>query len=391
MGSYNYLMNSNHPFSSLTLSPASTYIISFGTIFQFSISRGTFTDVCMAKSLKYSDAGVDVAVWNKAKGRIGELVSSTFNNNVVGKFGQFGGMFDITGLTGISHPILVSSTDSVGTKVMIAFETGVHGSIGEDIVNHCINDILVLGAKPLFFLDYIGIHKLLPAVAEQIITGLTKACKASGCVLIGGETAEMPALYKPNEFDLVGCIVGVVDKPKIIDGSTIVPGDVLIGLKSNGLHTNGYSLARKIVTEVAGNKYSDTFAATGKTFGQELLRPHRCYLPVWNLMQKNLVKGCAHITGGGFQDNVDRILPENCNATIDTKTWTPDPIFKYMQEQGNVENEEMYHTFNMGVGLVMAVKASDVEQVMNSQELQGFDPTIIGMITHGCGKVELGF
>lgn len=345
----------------------------------------------MTKSLKYSDAGVNVDVWNKAKGRIGELVSSTFNNNVLGKFGQFGGMYDISGLAGISHPILVSSTDSVGTKVMIAFETGVHNTIGQDIVNHCINDILVLGAKPLFFLDYIGIHTLVPAVAEAIIIGLTTACKASGCVLIGGETAEMPGLYKAGEFDLVGCIVGVVDKPKIIDGSTIVAGDVLIGLKSNGLHTNGYSLARKIITEVAGKKYSDIFDGTGTTFGQELLRPHRCYLPVWNLMQQNLIKGCAHITGGGFQDNVDRILPPNCNAAVDTKTWSPDPIFKFMQKTGNVENEEMYHTFNMGVGLVMAVKSSDVDQVMKSQELKGFDPTVIGKVTNGSGKVDLEF
>jgi phosphoribosylformylglycinamidine cyclo-ligase len=345
----------------------------------------------MTKSLKYSDAGVNVDVWNKAKGSIGELVSSTFNNHVLGKFGQFGGMFDISGLAGIGHPILVSSTDSVGTKVMIAFETGVHNTIGMDIVNHCINDILVLGAKPLFFLDYIGIHKLLPEVALAIITGLTTACKTSGCVLIGGETAEMPGLYKPGEFDLVGCIVGVVDKPRIIDGSTIIPGDVLIGLKSNGLHTNGYSLARKIITEVAGKKYSDIFDATGTTFGQELLRPHRCYLPVWNLMQQNLIKGCAHITGGGFQDNVDRILPPNCNAAVDTKTWTPDPIFKFMQKNGNVENDEMYHTFNMGVGLVMAVKPTDVDQVMKSQELNGFDPTIIGKITSGSGKVDLEF
>lgn len=345
----------------------------------------------MAKSLKYSDAGVDVAVWNKTKGRIGELVASTYNSHVLGKFGQFGGMFDISGLTGINHPILVSSTDSVGTKVMIAFETGVHDTIGQDIVNHCINDILVLGAKPLFFLDYIGINKLLPEIAESIITGLTKACKLSGCVLIGGETAEMPALYKPGEFDLVGCIVGVVDKERIIGGSTIVPGDVLIGLKSNGLHTNGYSLARKIVTEVAEKKYSDTFNANGMTFGQELLRPHRSYLSVWNLMQKNLIKGCAHITGGGFQDNVDRILPENCNAVVDTTTWTPDPIFSYLQKEGNVESEEMYHTFNMGIGLVMAIKQSDVEQVMNSQELTEFDPTIIGNVTSGSGKVELMF
>jgi phosphoribosylformylglycinamidine cyclo-ligase len=345
----------------------------------------------MAKSLKYSDAGVDVAVWNSTKGRIGELVSSTFNDNVVGKFGQFGGMFDISNLAGLKHPILVSSTDSVGTKVMVAFETGVHNTVGEDIVNHCINDILVLGAKPLFFLDYIGIHKLKPEIAESIITGLTKACKAAGCVLIGGETAEMPDLYKPGEFDLVGCIIGVVDKENVIDGSSIVPGDVLIGLRSNGLHTNGFSLARKIIKEVAGKQYSDIFDKVGKTFGEDLLRPHRSYLPVWNLMQKKLIKGCAHITGGGFQDNVNRILPENCNAHVDTKAWTPDPIYTFMQNEGNVEPEEMYHTFNMGIGLVLAVKESDVNQVLASDELKGFDPKIIGKVAQGTGKVVLEF
>ncbi len=345
----------------------------------------------MANPLRYSDAGVDVAVWNKAKVRIGELVSSTFNKHVVGKFGQFGGMFDLTGLSGMKNPILVSSTDSVGTKVMIAFETGVHGSVGQDIVNHCVDDILVLGARPLFFLDYIGLNKLVPQVLEEIVSGLTLACKANGCVLIGGETAEMPDLYGKGEYDLVGCIVGVVDKENVIDGSSIVPGNVLIGLHSNGLHTNGYSLARKIVREVAGKQYSDVFEATGRTFGQELLRPHRAYSPVLSFMEKKIIKGCAHITGGGFQDNVDRILPENCNAVINTSSWTPDPIFQWMQKAGNVEVEEMYHTFNMGVGLVLAVDQADVNTIMKAPELAAFEPVLIGNVSKGSGKVVLEF
>jgi len=345
----------------------------------------------MAKPLRYSDAGVDLSVWNKTKVRIGELVRSTYNNSVVGKFGQLGGMFDTSSFASMKHPVLVSSTDSVGTKVMIAFESGIHDSVGQDIVNHCIDDILVLGARPLFFLDYIGIHKLVPEVAEQIVTGLSVACKAAGCVLIGGETAEMPDLYKKGEYDLVGCIVGVVDKEKIIDGSTIVPGDVLIGLRSNGLHTNGYSLARKIVKDVAGKSYNDIFEPTGKSFAQELLRPHRAYSPVLKLMDEGLIKGCAHLTGGGFQDNIDRILPQNCNAVIITNAWTPDPIFRWLQEAGNVEKEEMYHTFNMGIGLVLAVKPELADTVMSSKEIESFEPVVIGNVNEGAGQVVLEF
>ncbi|NLW31055.1 MAG: phosphoribosylformylglycinamidine cyclo-ligase [Fibrobacter sp.] len=345
----------------------------------------------MTKPLRYSDAGVDISVWNKTKGRIGDLVSATFNDRVIGSFGQFGGMYDIANLQGINHPVLVSSTDSVGTKVMIAFDSGIHNTIGEDIVNHCVDDILVLGAKPLFFLDYIGIYKLEPQIAEQIITGLSIACKTNGCVLIGGETAEMPDLYKKGEYDLVGCIVGVVDKNDVIDGSSIGPGDVLIGLHSNGLHTNGYSLARKIVRDIAGKNYSDIFEETQKTFAQELLRPHRSYMPVHSLIQKKLIKGCAHITGGGFQDNVNRILPQDCNALITTQAWKPDPIFNWLQRNGNVENDEMYHTFNMGIGFVLVVDESNVDTVMKAQELSVFEPVVIGTVARGASQVIMEY
>jgi phosphoribosylformylglycinamidine cyclo-ligase len=344
----------------------------------------------MAESLRYADAGVDVSVWNKTKVRIGELVSSTFDEHVVGKFGQFGGMYDIAGLASEGkHPVLVSSTDSVGTKVMIAIEMGIHSTVGIDIVNHCVNDILVLGSRPLFFLDYIGINKLIPQVAEQLLIGLTGACRANGCVLIGGETAEMPGVYKKGDFDLVGTIIGVVDKNEIIDGSTIVPGDCLIGLRSSGLHTNGYSLARKIVTEVAGKSYFDIFEPSGKSFGEVLLTPHRAYSAVLPFMKRKLIKGCAHITGGGFQDNIDRMLPENCNARVKLGTWTPDPIYGWLGQQGNVELEEMYHTFNMGIGMVMAVAQSDCDTVCNAPELSAYSPVVIGSVVKGTGIVEL--
>jgi phosphoribosylformylglycinamidine cyclo-ligase len=345
----------------------------------------------MSESLKYADAGVDVSAWNMAKSKIGEMVSTTFTRDVVGEFGQFGGMFSIASLKTMNDPVLVSSTDSVGTKVKIAFETGVHSTVGEDIVNHCINDILVLGARPLFFLDYIGIHKLIPEVALQILDGLTRACKAGGCVLIGGETAEMPGVYNKGEYDLVGCIVGVVDRDRIINGRTIVPGDICIGLRSSGLHTNGFSLARKIVREIADKKYSDPFENSGKSIGQVLLAPHRSYSPVHKLMDRDLIKGCAHITGGGFHDNIDRILPSSCDASIDTKTWTPDPIYAFLQKAGNVETDEMYHTFNMGIGMVLVVSPDKAAAVLSAPEIAAFEPRQIGEIVKGGGKVRMRY
>ncbi len=345
----------------------------------------------MAESLTYADAGVDLSAWAKAKRRIGKLVKSTYTKNVVGGFGHFGGLFDVSMLKEYEKPILVSSVDGVGTKLKIAYETGIHDTVGEDIVNHCVDDILVLGAKPLYFLDYIGTGVLSPKVTEQFMKGLTRACKKTGCVLIGGETAEMPGIYNSGEYDVAGTIVGIVDEKDIIDGSGIAVGDSIVGLRSNGLHTNGYSLARKIVTEVAGKKYSDTFPAGGKTFGRELLRPHIAYSPVLSIMEKGLIKGCAHITGGGFQENVDRILPKGCDAVIDTKTWEPDAIFVFLQETGNVENDEMYRTFNMGIGMVLVVDPADADGVVKARELKEFKPLVIGSVVAGNGKVVLEF
>ncbi|MCX7726883.1 MAG: phosphoribosylformylglycinamidine cyclo-ligase [Chitinispirillaceae bacterium] len=343
----------------------------------------------MKKSLSYKEAGVDVSMWNSVKGKIGELVSSTYNEFVLGKFGQFGGLFDISSLSGFKRPVLASSTDSVGTKVKIAFETGKHSLVGHDIVNHCVNDILVMGAKPLFFLDYIGIHRLDPKIAEEIVRGLSEACKKNNCVLIGGETAEMPDLYRKGEYDLVGTIIGIVDYEHIIDGRDIVAGDVLIGLRSSGLHTNGYTLARKIVTEIAGYSYNDKFEDSGLTFGEVLQEPHRSYLRLYPFMERALIKGCAHITGGGFQDNVDRILPSNCNAVIETDKWEPDPIFKWLQKNGNIDKDEMYHTFNMGIGMVVVVPPENVDEILYSNELYEFNPVKIGKVVNGSGKVIL--
>ncbi len=344
-----------------------------------------------SRHLTYADAGVNIPVWNATRKKIGKLVESTFNKNVVGKFGHFGGMFSIASLKDYQSPILVSSVDGVGTKLKIAAETGIHDTVGEDIVNHCINDILVLGARPLYFLDYIATGKLEPDVFIKVISGLTRACKAAGCVLIGGETAEMPGFYRAGEYDIAGTIVGVVEEKDVVDGSKIRKGDALIGLASSGLHTNGYSLARKIVTEAAKKSYSDIFPPTGKTFGWELLRPHRSYSPVLGLMKKGLVRGCAHITGGGFTDNVDRILPPKCDAAIDCKTWTPNPIFAWLQKHGKVENHEMYRTFNMGIGMVLAVKQADAAVVLCSKELVQFKPRIVGTVVTGTGKVNLEF
>ena len=344
-----------------------------------------------SRSLTYADAGVNIPVWNATRKKIGKLVESTFNKNVVGKFGHFGGMFSIASLKDYKKPILVSSVDGVGTKLKIASETGIHGTVGEDIVNHCINDILVLGARPLYFLDYVATGKLEPDVFLQVIAGITRACKAAGCVLIGGETAEMPGFYQAGDYDIAGTIVGVVDEKDVIDGSKIRKGDTLIGLVSSGLHTNGYSLARKIVREAAKKSYSDILPETGKTFGEELLKPHRSYAPVLNLMKKGLIHGCAHITGGGFTDNVDRILPPACDAAIDCKTWTPNPIFTWMQKQGRVDNLEMYRTFNMGIGMVLAVKAADAPVVLASKEIAPFKPRVIGTVVKGTGNVSLEF
>lgn len=331
----------------------------------------------------YAQAGVDVDLGNAVKSRIHNMVKVTHGPEVLGKIGGFGGLFKAS-FKGMKDPVLVSSVDGVGTKLKIAFATGRHDTVGADLVNHCIDDIAVLGARPLFFLDYIGAEKLEPEVFEQILSGFTKACKAGGCALIAGETAQMPGMYHPGEYDLAGTIVGVVDRKKVIDGSKIKPGDIVIGLPSNGLHTNGYSLARKILFETMGLKLTDKLPGITKPIGEELLRVHRNYQPLLATLPDGLVKGIAHITGGGLVDNFPRVLPENCDAVIDTKSWKVPALFQIMQENGKVDATEMYQVFNMGIGMTLVVSPKDVRETVL---LTRGRP--IGRIEKGSKKVRL--
>ena len=273
-------------------------------------------------------------------------------------------------------PILVSSIDSVGTKLKIAFALDRHDTVGADMVNHCVNDIAVVGARPLFFLDYIGCEKLEPRVFDQLLRGFSHACRAAGCALIGGETAQLPDMYREDEYDLAGCIVGVVDRAKMIDGSTIKPGDVVLGLPSNGLHTNGYSLARKVLFE--------KMRLNPKTIGKELLRIHKNYQPLLAKVGHGLIKGLAHITGGGLVDNVPRVLPKNCDAVIETKSWRVPRIFQIIQQYGDVDPAEMYQVFNMGIGMVAVVSERDAPRAMSMLEARR-----IGRIERGKGKTRL--
>ncbi|HEY6205681.1 MAG TPA: phosphoribosylformylglycinamidine cyclo-ligase, partial [Chthoniobacterales bacterium] len=302
----------------------------------------------------YARAGVDVDLANRLKRDLPRLVTQTHGPQVLGKIGGFGGLFRAK-FPGMREPVLVSSTDSVGTKLKIAFALDRHDTVGADLVNHCVNDIAVVGARPLFFLDYIGCEKLRPHVFSQLLRGLARACRAARCALIGGETAQLGDLYRKGEYDLVGCIVGVVDRKKMIDGSTIKAGDVVLGLASNGLHTNGYSLARKILFDKMKLDPSSPLPGSTSTVGSELLRVHKNYQPLLARTPSGLIKGLAHITGGGLIDNLPRILPKKCDAAIETKSWRVPRIFQFLQENGNVDAAEMYQVFNMGIGMVAIV------------------------------------
>jgi len=311
----------------------------------------------MAESISYSDAGVSIDNANRAVAKIREFAKSTFNERTLTEIGSFGGMFS-GAFPGMADPVLVASADGVGTKLKLAFETGIHNTVGADLVNHCVNDILVQGARPLFFLDYFATGKLEPDVTASVVEGMARACKENGCVLLGGETAEMPDFYPPGEYDLAGFIVGVVDKSKVIDGKNIAPGDVVLGIPSNGLQTNGYSLARKLFFEIGGHK-SDTYIEELRwTVGEALLQTHQSFLPqIDPLLDAGLIKGLAHITGGGFLENIPRILPENVSVEIKRGTWPELPVFGLMQKLGNVEEREMFRTFNMGIGMVIICDA----------------------------------
>ncbi|MGM0460869.1 MAG: phosphoribosylformylglycinamidine cyclo-ligase [Fibrobacterota bacterium] len=341
------------------------------------------------KPMTYADAGVNLKSWAAAKNRIGAAVKTTYNDRVIGKFGQFGGMFDISACKNMEKPVLVSSVDGVGTKLKIAVETRTHHTVGRDIVNHCIDDILVMGAKPLVFLDYMGTGVLEPDVAAAIVEGLAGACKDAGIALIGGETAEMPGMYKRGDYDIAGTIIGVVDEKDVIDGSRIVPGDCLIGLASSGLHTNGYSLARKIVQEVDKKSWDDIFPHSSQTFRDVFLAPHRAYTGVYDLLSEGSIKGIAHITGGGFQENLDRVLPDDCDACVDLGAWKIPPVFSYLVEKGNMETDEAYRTFNMGIGMVLAVSRGECDRICASPALATYSPRVIGTVEKGSGAVRL--
>jgi phosphoribosylformylglycinamidine cyclo-ligase len=321
--------------------------------------------------MDYRQSGVDIDAGNETVRRIKSLARGTYTPGVLSEIGSFGGLFSL-GAAGLQDPVLVSSADGVGTKLKIAFMTGRHNTIGADLVNHCINDILVQGATPLFFLDYLATGRLSPDVAEQIVTGVARACRENGCALIGGETAEMPGFYADGEYDVAGFIVGAVDRSKLIDGKSIRPGDVLIGLPSSGLHTNGYSLARKVLFDLCGFQADTYVPEVQGTAGDVLLATHRSYLsPVRPLLQAGLVKGMAHITGGGITENLPRILPEGCEAEVRRGAWSVPPVFTLIAERGGIAEAEMLRAFNMGIGLIIACAAESGTQVLDLMKQSG--------------------
>ncbi|MCX6930390.1 MAG: phosphoribosylformylglycinamidine cyclo-ligase [Verrucomicrobia bacterium] len=369
----------------------------------------------MKKQKAYARAGVDIDLGNEVKSTLPRLLAATHRSEVLGKVGGFGGLFALD-VRKYRQPVLVSSVDGVGTKLKLAFAMNRHDTIGQDLVNHCVNDIAVLGAEPLFFLDYLGTGKLEPSVFEQIIRGFAEACAENRCALIGGETAQMPGFYQRGEYDVSGTIVGVVEKSRMLDGKTVRPGDVVIGLASSGLHTNGYSLARKIFFERMRLKPQSYVAELRNTIGDELLKVHVSYGP---LIQKLLrkynagqasrlsakpnskltskerrgaspaIKALAHITGGGFVDNIPRVLPKNCDVIIRKGAWEMLPIFELIRAKGGVPEEELYQVFNMGIGMVILVAADQAQQVMRSVLAQNHKAWLIGQVVKGKGVVRV--
>ncbi len=313
--------------------------------------------------MRYADAGVNIAVADDVKQRIRHLASRTYTPGVLGGIGGFGALYALDKKKW-KDPVLVSSADGVGTKLKVAMAMGVHSTVGGDLVNHCVNDVLVQGAEPLFFLDYLAMGKLEPQVVEQLVDGMSRACRKAGCALIGGETAEMPGFYAPGEYDLAGFIVGVVDRKHLLNGKNVKPGDVLLGLPSTGLHTNGYSLARKLIFEVAKLKPDAYVAEVGNKIGAELLKPHLCYAPaVRNLLARGWISALAHITGGGIPGNLPRVLPGGTRAAIDLSSWPIPPIFRYLAKLGKIERDDLLESFNLGVGMIVAVPPAYIKQV----------------------------
>lgn len=338
------------------------------------------------EKLTYRDAGVDVDAGNRAVKLIKGYVKSTFQPGVLGELGGFGGFFQLD-ISKYQEPVLVSGTDGVGTKLKIAFMMDKHDTIGIDAVAMCVNDILVHGAKPLFFLDYIAVGKLIPEKVAEIVKGVAEGCRIAGCALLGGETAEMPGMYGENEYDIAGFVVGVVDKNKIVDGSLIKRGDVVIGIASSGLHSNGYSLARKVLFEVSKLSPRDYIEELGCTLGEEILRPTKIYSKTVNALKDFNIHGMAHITGGGIFENLPRILPEGLQVEINEKAWDVPPIFTMIQKIGHVEDREMHRTFNMGIGYVIIAAEKDANDILEVIKQQGEKGWIIGQVSNGSGGV----
>lgn len=332
--------------------------------------------------MDYREAGVDISAADAAKARIKGLAKATFNASVLTEIGSFGGMFR-PDLSRYREPVLVASTDGVGTKIKVAILSGVHDTVGYDLVAHCVDDILVQGAVPLFFLDYVALGKMDPVKVEQIVSGVSRACAEFGCPLIGGETAEMPGTYAEDDYDLAGFIVGVVEKEKALPRG-VREGDVLLGLPSAGLHTNGYSLARKVLLETLGHRVDTHLAELGTTVGRALLAPHRSYLAALEpLLERDKVRALAHITGGGFPGNIPRVLPEGLGARLRRGSWEVPPLFRLIQKGGGVPDEEMERTFNMGIGMVVVVSPGDLHEVEHSLERRGETSFVIGAVVAG--------
>ena len=342
--------------------------------------------VANSRAITYKEAGVDVDAGNRAVELMKDAVRSTFRPEVLSDVGGFGALFR---LGKYDDPVLVSGTDGVGTKLKVAFMLNKHDTVGIDLVAMCVNDILVSGAEPLFFLDYIGIAKISPEHAAEIVAGVAAGCRDAGCALVGGETAELPGLYSPGEYDLAGFAVGVVEKPRIVDGRGIKAGDVLVGLASSGLHSNGYSLVRKLVFEIGNLSSVHVPKELGITVGEELLRPTRIYVrQVLPLLERNLIQGMVHITGGGFIENLPRVLPEGLGVGISLGTWPIPPVFDWLQRLGELELKEMYRTFNMGIGFVLILHPEDVSAARELLMELGEESYIIGKVVEG-GGVEL--
>ena len=338
--------------------------------------------------MDYRQSGVDIDAGNETVRRIKSLARSTFTSGVLSEIGSFGGLFQLD-RQGLTEPVLVSSADGVGTKLKLAFMTGRHDTVGADLVNHCVNDILVQGAAPLFFLDYLATGRLSPDIAEKVIEGVARGCRENGCALIGGETAEMPGFYADGEYDIAGFIVGVVDRPRLIDGRTIRSGDVLIGLPSAGLHTNGYSLARGVFFGQCGMAPETEVPELGTTIGAALLAEHRSYLhAVTPLLAAQLVKGMAHITGGGITENLPRVLPDGCAAEVDRSAWEVPPIFRLLQARGGIDPDEMFRAFNMGIGLIVVCGGEHEAGVHALLMASGETPIALGRVIAGEGGVQ---